>query len=319
MKPIVSIIVPIYNVESYLKECLESLLSQTLKDVEVLLVNDGSKDSSGLIAKDYAEKYPVLFTYLEKENGGLSDARNFGVPLAKGEYIAFVDSDDYIAPTMFEKLYNAAKDTNADIVECEFEYVFEDTGKHASVKFPAYKDPKDCLMVAYPNAWNKIYRKEWLESLNVEFPKGVWHEDIEFFFKVLPYANKAMITVHESLYYYRQRSGSIMTNPDRRILDLHKIYSNIVAYYKENGIYKEYKDVIEYKYLKTTCCNFLKRMLAIKDKSFRREIIEESWHLFCDAFPVWRKNPYLNKFSFINVYLRLMSRPFMAFLQILIR
>lgn len=314
-----TIIVPIYNVEQYLKECLDTLLNQTLKNIQVLLVNDGTKDSSGIIAKEYADNHPEMFTYLEKPNGGLSDARNFGMPYAKGEYVAYVDSDDYTAPTMFEKMYNAAKTTGSDIVECEFEYVYEDTGKHIPVKFPTYKDKQDCMMFAYPNAWNKIYRREWLESLSVEFPKGLWHEDIEFFFKVLPYSNKLLTTIHEPLYYYRQRSGSIMTKPDRRILDLHKIYSNIVAYYKEKQIYEEYKDTIEYKYLKTTCCNFLKRMLAIKDKSFRREIIEESWCLFCNAFPNWRKNPYLKSFSFINVYLRLMSRPFITFLQIVFR
>lgn len=313
----VSIIVPIYNVEKYLKECLDSLLDQTLEVIEVLLINDGTTDSSGIIAKEYADKYPNLFTYLEKPNGGLSDARNFGMSFAKGEYIAFVDSDDYIAPTMFEKLYNVAKTTSADIVECEFECVFEETGKHLPIKFHAYKNKQDCLMVDYPNAWNKIYRKEWLDSLSVEFPKGLWHEDIEFFFKVLPFANMVPVTVHEPLYYYRQRSGSIMSKPDRRILDLHKIYANIIAYYKDKGLLDEYKEAIEYKYLKTTCCNFMKRMLAINDRKFRDDVIDESWKLFNNAFPEWRKNTYLKEFNFINLYLCLMSKPFIKILKLL--
>lgn len=315
----VSIIVPIYNVERYLQDCLESLLHQTLSDVEVLLVNDGTKDNSGIIAKRYADKYPQFFKYLEKENGGLSDARNFAMPYVTGKYVAFVDSDDYVAPTMFEKLYNLAESKSIDIVDCEFEFIYEDTGKHKPVSFLAYKEKHNCLIVAYPNAWNKLYRTDWLKSLNVEFPKGLWHEDIEFFFKILPFANMVPVTVHEPLYYYRQRSGSIMSKPDRRILDLHKIYGNIILYYKEKGIYEEYNNTIEYKYLKTTCCNFLMRMLAIKDKKFKREIINESWCLFCKAFPNWRKNPYLKSFNIINLYLRLMSRPFISFLEMVVR
>ena len=110
-----------------------------------------------------------------------------------------------------------------------------------------------------------------------------------------------------------------MTNPDWRILDLHKVYFNIIVYYKMKGIYEEYKDTIEYKYLKTTCCNFLKRMLAIKDKEFRRDVIDESWCSFCKVFPDWRNNPYLKSLNVINLYLRLMSRPFISLLKIVVR
>ena len=100
----ISIIVPIYNVEQYCQECFDSLLSQTLEDIEVLLVNDGTKDSSGEIAKRYSEKYPKLFRYFEKSNGGLSDARNYAIPFVQGKYIAFVDSDDYVREDMYSLL-----------------------------------------------------------------------------------------------------------------------------------------------------------------------------------------------------------------------
>lgn len=315
----VSVIIPIYNVERYLSDCLESLLHQTLKNIEVLLVNDGTKDNSGIIAKRYAEKYPQIFKYMEKENGGLSDARNYAMPYVKGKYVAFVDSDDFVAPTMFEKLYYLAEANNADMVDCEFDYVYEESGKHKQVSFPVYKNKFDCLITAYPNAWNKLYNVEWLKKQNVKFPKGLWHEDIEFFFKVLPFSNIVPPTVHEPLYYYRQRNGSIMNNPDWRILDLHKIYANIVTFYKENGIYNEYKDVIEYKYLKTTCCNFMRRMLAIKDKKFRDDVIDRSWREFNNAFPNWKNNPYLKQLTPINIYLHCMSRPLIGLLKLIIK
>lgn len=107
--PKVSVIVPFYNVENYIEKCIKSLINQTLEDIEIILVNDGSKDNSINIAKKYAEKYPEKIVYLEKENGGLGDARNYGIPYAKGEYIAFVDSDDYVEKDMYKEMLKKHK------------------------------------------------------------------------------------------------------------------------------------------------------------------------------------------------------------------
>jgi len=131
--PKVSVIIPVYNVENYIEKCLNSVLNQTLKEIEIIIVNDGSKDSSKQKIEKYLEKHENKIIYLEKENGGLSDARNYGIGYAKGEYIAFLDSDDYIEPTMYEEMYKKAKEENSDMVECDFlwEYprkVKEDVG-----------------------------------------------------------------------------------------------------------------------------------------------------------------------------------------------
>ena len=128
--PKVSVIVPIYNVEDYIEQCLETLVNQTLEEIEIILVNDGSKDNSEKIAKQYKEKYPNKITYLEKENGGLSDARNFGIPYAKGEYIAFLDSDDYVELIMYEEMYKIAKKEDSDIVECDFYWEYPNKTKY---------------------------------------------------------------------------------------------------------------------------------------------------------------------------------------------
>ena len=114
----VSIIVPVYNVEQYLSKCLESLVNQTLDDLEIIVVNDGSKDDSAQIAQRYAAQYPDKVRYLEKENGGLSDARNFGIDYANGAYLAFVDSDDFVLPTMMEEMYELCQKHDADIAIC---------------------------------------------------------------------------------------------------------------------------------------------------------------------------------------------------------
>ena len=117
--PKVSVIVPVYNVEEYLERCLDSLVNQTLKDIEIIIVNDGSTDGSKEIIQKYLNKYKNI-VYLEKENGGLSSARNYGIPYAKGEYIGFVDSDDYVEITMYENMYNKAIEEKSDMVECDF-------------------------------------------------------------------------------------------------------------------------------------------------------------------------------------------------------
>lgn len=315
----VSVIVPIYNVEQYLSQCLNSLKRQTLKGLEVWLVNDGTKDSSGEIAKQYAEETPELFHYLEKENGGLSDARNYALPFISGEYTAFVDSDDYIAPEMYETLWNKAKEKDYEMVDCEFEYVYDDSTKSRRVHFKDCFDISEYMLSAYPNAWNKIYKTSWLKKLNVVFPKGYWHEDIDFFFRIIPFVSKQPATVHKCLYFYRQRCGSIMSKPDKRILDLHRIYSNLFLYYKAHGLLGVYQEVLEYKYLRTNFSSFLYRMLKIDDKKFKSDVINESWRLFNDIRPNWRKNRYLKKLSLRNFFFRSLSPALLKGLQLFVR
>ena len=126
----VSVIVPIYNVEKYIKKCLNSLVNQTLQEIQIILVNDGSKDKSGEIAKEYAQMYKNKILYLEKENGGLSDARNYGIPYAEGEYIAFIDSDDYIDENAYEEMYDKAKKENSDYLHLTRVDSFPDPPSH---------------------------------------------------------------------------------------------------------------------------------------------------------------------------------------------
>ena len=123
--PNVSVIVPVYNVEDYIERCMESLINQTLKDIEIIVVNDGSTDKSETKIKKYLDKYPDKIKYFVKENGGLSDARNYGMQYATGEYIAFLDSDDYVDITLYEKMYKIAVEQNCDYVECNFIWKYD--------------------------------------------------------------------------------------------------------------------------------------------------------------------------------------------------
>ena len=302
----ISVIVPIYNVEQYCRECFDSLLSQTLDCIEILLVNDGTKDSSGIIAKEYAYKYPKRFRYFEKPNGGLSDARNFAIPLAEGEYIAFIDSDDYVRKDMFSLLWKAADKTNAEIIECELEKVW--TQKKERINLPEnYADIKDYMLRSRVLACNKLYKTSWIRNLQVLFPKGLLYEDICFFYKIVPYMKQMPVTVHEPLYYYRQREGSILSASNKRILEIHDIFRELFNYYSIKGLDKEYYHVIEYKYARTLLKSFLLRMLKMPDKALAHECIENSWNILNKECPNWKSNPYMKSYSMDNLYLKILS------------
>ena len=130
--PKVSVIVPVYNVENYIEKCIDSLLGQTLEDIEIIIVNDGSTDNSKDKIMPYIENFPNKIKYLEKQNGGLSSARNYGMPSATGEYIAFLDSDDYVEYDMYEKLYNKAKSEDFDVTVCNVNYIYDNYTKEVT-------------------------------------------------------------------------------------------------------------------------------------------------------------------------------------------
>ena len=176
--PKVSIIVPVYNVEDYLERCLDSLVNQTLEDIEIIVVNDGSPDNSQAIIERYEKNYPNKVKGYIKENGGLSDARNYGMPYAKGEYVAFVDSDDYVELTMYEKLYNEAKAKDSEIVVCGYFKVDEKEKTMQSAQMGNMeffdqnpRERKEILEINAPYAWNKLVKRDLLERTKIQFPK----------------------------------------------------------------------------------------------------------------------------------------------------
>ena len=207
---IISIIVPVYNTEKYLSQCLESLINQTYKDIEIICVNDGSTDSSRSILLEYSKK-DYRIKIINKENGGLSSARNAGLKNAIGEYIGFVDSDDWCAPTMFEKLLQALTIEKVDIV-------FSNVSLYDEInqKYKRYLDDSvfsSCSENIFFNtpkmACNKIYRREIFEKNRIRFLMGAIYED-EFFFLDVCKTKPAISSVNENLYFYRKsREGAI--------------------------------------------------------------------------------------------------------------
>lgn len=211
---LVSIIVPIYNVEKYLRKCVDSLLKQSYSNIEILLIDDGSTDNSGRISDEYSN-YNNVRVY-HKENGGLSDARNFGIEHSKGEFLAFVDSDDYVTEDYILRMLDKIQKTDVDIVACSYYDISEDgqiLGKIQSTdRILNEKNFWDDIYInikatpAYGVAWNKLYKRNVFE--NLRYRKGILNEDDDIIYDVIHGRNIFMMD--DLLYYYRQRQGSIM-------------------------------------------------------------------------------------------------------------
>ena len=214
MKPIISIIVPVYNVEKYLKTCLDSVIKQTVKDIEILVIDDGSTDTGGRICDSYSEVDPRIRVF-HKENGGLSSARNFGLALAKGDFIGFVDSDDYIEEDMYETLLTLIKKYDADMAMCGLYDMFD--GKPRKVfqkkeeivagKAEAIKMVMEAEIVSV-TAVNKLYDRKLFDT--VRYPEGKTAEDAFVILDLLEQCDKVAITT-EQKYYYIHRGSSITT------------------------------------------------------------------------------------------------------------
>lgn len=302
----VSIIVPVYNVEKYIEKCLDSLVNQTLKDIEIIVVNDGSTDSSELIIKKFIVKYPEKIKYIVKENGGLSDARNYGLQYVTGEYVAFLDSDDYVKLDLYEKMYNKALQENSDFVECDFIWKYDNKEKVDIGVI--YNNNKEMFVLARVVAWNKLIKASLIVDNNLQFPKGLRYEDVEFFYKLLPYINKFSF-IKEPLIYYVQRKNSIVNTQNERTKEILAVLDNVINYYKENNIFEEYFDEIEYNYARFLLCSSLLRMVKVRDKKMRKELLDYSWNKLNVNFPNWKKNIYLKKYKDVkNIYMKTINK-----------
>ena len=213
-KPNISVIVPIYNVEPYLRRCVDFLLKQTYEDFELILVDDGSPDNCGAICDEYAAM-DARVKVIHKANGGLSDARNAGLEIAQGEYIAFVDSDDWVAPEYLKRMMEAMQETGADICECGILRTHgADEVPAAVCGLPEVYETSDALEqlihdgAFHQHVWNKLYRREVIAD--IMFPKGKTNEDEFWTYQAFGNAKK-VAKISDVLYFYFQRPGSIMS------------------------------------------------------------------------------------------------------------
>lgn len=258
-RPKVSIILPVYNVAPYLRQSLDSIIAQTLSDIEIICVDDGSTDESGQILDEYKEKDERI-KVIHKKNAGTGAARNDGLKIATGECIGFVDPDDWILPNMYERLYNLLQDKGLDIVMFTPDVYNDKTGKHEGFlyfqdsNFPKFLDDKvfnkdDISPFSYPMCvWNKLYRKRLFDENNIEFAEGLDFEDHKVIFKSL-FTAKRIYFIREKLYVYRHsREGSILSDNDTRMFDHIKIYDIVENILKETGNWEKFHlDFLRYK------------------------------------------------------------------------
>ena len=295
----VSVIVPVYKVEKYLNKCLESLVNQTLQDIEIIVVNDGSPDNSQSIIDNFKQNYPEKIISIIKENGGQGSARNVGLEKSSGQYIGYVDSDDYIELDMYEKLYNKAITNDFDVVICDNFVVNEKNEK----KYPEcnYKNEHSTLENAFLGkiaVWNKIYKRKILIENKIKFKEKVWYEDFAFTFKVMTCTNK-IAYVNKPLYNYLLRKGSTMNNNNiAKNTEIFDAFDDAINYLKEKNVYQKYYDLLEFNAIDhiyiSTCVRVIN---AQASKKLKKEVMSKSINYMNNNFETYRNNKYIVSLS----------------------
>ncbi|MGL5981967.1 MAG: glycosyltransferase [Cetobacterium sp.] len=241
-----SIVIPVYNVEDYLEQCLDSVLKLEIEK-EIIVVNDGSTDGSSEILKKYENMQLNNFLVINKENEGLSEARNVGLRIAKGDYIHFIDSDDFLNPIKFEKMYKEGIKNQVDIISGSGVYYYN-SEKSKSIKrgqnlWGTYREEIGNILLYLLSkknyetvVWLNVYKRELLEKNNLIFEKGYLHEDEIFTPKTLYYAKSIYIDFNE-FYYYRQREGSIVSSKGKKYyIDLNYMVNLLINFTLEENI-----------------------------------------------------------------------------------
>lgn len=252
MEPKITVIVPVYNVASFLKTCLDSLLAQTYKNIKIICVNDGSTDNSLEILNEYRKKDSRI-EIIEKKNGGLSSARNAGLEKVKSEFVMFCDSDDYFSPTICEKLLSAIEEDDSDLAACGTEVVYlaheemrESDRRYYRLEYHGKNYIDDELTLKTDvSVWNKIFRTKIIKENNLTFPDGINNEDF-FFFNAYLACSSSISFVNKKLYNYVRRENSIMSdnfNKDKLSFDHLLVAEKLFTFYKKKEFLPAHTDL----------------------------------------------------------------------------
>ncbi|ALR32408.1 glycosyl transferase family 2 [Chryseobacterium sp. IHB B 17019] len=271
----VSIIVPVYNVENYLAKCLDSLINQTHQNIEILVVNDGSKDNSEQIIQNYAQKYPEKIKPFVKENGGLSDARNFGIDRVTGDYIGFVDSDDYVTPTMFEEMVNLAEKHYSKMVVCNIQKVDQNgnvTQKLTQIPNMPEKIDLNKNFSVFSDlsyfACNKLFKKELFNGKR--FKKGAHFEDIQLIPQLLLEC-KTIAQTQNFHYQYLERTDSITKTHTEKGLDILKAVEEVEMAFEQSRYSGKRKELKNFQIFEGVY-SFLAYLAFVKDEKLFYEM-----------------------------------------------
>lgn len=293
--PSISVIVPIYNVESYLEKCLDSIVTQSLDNFEVVLVNDGSTDSSGEIAQKYADEYSFV-TLITQQNQGLGGARNTGIEHAAGDFFLFVDSDDYLLKDTLSSIYKKIIEENADMLIFGFTSVDingNTLSEESQISFKG-NSLRVCpeILLGAPAAWNKLIHRDLFLKTGIRFPPRVWYEDLRTTTKLYIYAKK-IVYINQSFYRYLKRPGSIM-NIDKadRISEIIDAVEDVFSYYREKNLFDAYKQEMEFIALNHIYYLGSLHVVALDRK---HHLLKTFYSYMQDHFPNYMENKYLDR------------------------
>jgi glycosyltransferase involved in cell wall biosynthesis len=246
--PKISVIIPVYNTAPYLRQCMDSVAAQTLRDIEIICVNDGSTDGSPDILEGYAER-DTRITIISQEHGGAGNARNKGLKIAKGDYLSFLDSDDFFDPAMLEKMYEKSKALQTDVTICRSKSYDNETGNSRENNFElkgtsekeifSYKDIEKFFEFSVPWTWNKLFNREFVRKLNLQFQEICFHNDHFFVFSAL-YNAKRITIVNVALANWRiNRQNSLTTSHDKDPLCAYKALNAVKNSLEKSGVFLE--------------------------------------------------------------------------------
>lgn len=289
-----SIIVPVYNTEEFLPACLDSVIYSELNDYEIIVVNDGSTDSSLSIALRYAENYPGLIKLIDKKNGGLGDARNAGIDAAEGEFLLFLDSDDKLAPTALSEIMDSLNE-DFDILIFDLQQVNIDGENIGLIKgadkaeFSSFADYPE-LLFQPPAACNKLIRRSLFVENSISFPGRVWFEDLRTIPKLYPFA-KSIKYADKQWYLYLMRSGSITNSKNtQRNLEIIDSVNEVLDFYRKSGSYEKYVSQLEYMAFYNQFLTSCTRVNLVQWNSPVQETLIED---FISKFPNYKNNHYV--------------------------
>lgn len=301
----VSIIVPVYNAQNYLKKLNESLINQTYKNIEIIYVNDGSEDGSLAILEDFSRNYDNI-SVIDQPNQGGSIARNNGLNVAKGDYVFFCDADDYIEKNFIEKMISKALITQADIVVCNYRDVYPNTTIARENKFASnfsgesvIENPK--ILFIKPAVWNKIFKKSLFIEHKIKFEETQIAQDLCTTLKLLAVAKK-ISKIDDILYNYVLHDNSISRSYDKRILDIIISVNSLRNFYIDKGLYEKYKNEIDFVSLQ----NILYQMTKIPLIKEKKDIYKE---LLSYLKQISTENKYFKKSLSYKVCYFIFSRP----------
>ena len=290
--PKISVIVPVYGVEKYIAKCIDSILNQTFKDFEIIVVDDGTKDKSiDIINQQFNDKRIEIY---HKKNGGLASARNFGLEKATGDYLLFIDSDDFVNKDMFMNLYNESVNNNLDIVMCDYYKYYNDTNKEVIPLIPNFDDKNiKCYVNAMPTSSCKLFKRDLFYKNNLVFPEGLLFEDNA----VIPYVcalTRNISYIKQPYYYYLQRDGSYLNRQEynKKWEDIFESLEVLYNHFVDGNKYDEYHDELEYIFIE-----YLIHAAGLKFLKYKEGVtnLEKIHDVMTEKFSNWNKNKYFKQ------------------------